>query len=173
MYIKYMLEVAMLQDVEIVSIDPAPFMVPKLDDVVSEKPQIQTGMPFPDEPEPNADGVNTSVHPMVYKLLGAIFFAILGAFYWAFSGNGETVFAIGICLAYCTMYFATPIALAKATPGRKKTKQSYTDFLHRPFQTWTGRINGQEAMAQILLIPIALLVCCVGIAVIIVNARVV
>ena len=159
----------MLQNVEIIPTDPAPLMVPKLaESVPVEK---QASMPFPDAPEPNEAGVNTSVHPVVFRLLGAIFFAILAAFYWVFSDSSETVFAIAICAAYVIMYFATPIALARVTPGRKKTKQSYGDFLHRPLQTWTGRISGLEAMGQILLIPIALLVCCIGIAIIVVNAR--
>lgn len=160
----------MLYQPEIPTTDPAQLLIPTLVDE-PEKLAKQTGMPFPDYAEPNENGVNTAIHPGVYKILGGIFFGILLAFFWVFRSNAETVFAIGICAVYCIMYFGTPMALARFTPQRQKTRQSFWAFLDRPLDTWTGKITGREALFQICLIPAALLVCTVAICVIIANVR--
>ncbi|MFN3212909.1 MAG: hypothetical protein ACE37M_07385 [Henriciella sp.] len=135
------------------------------------KPETQTGMPFPDHPEPDANGVNTSVHPRVYQILGGLFFGILGVFYMVFAAQADTVFMIAICAVYFAMYFGTVAALVRVTPDRTKTRQGFDSFLNKPFDTFTGQITGREVVMQICLVPGLVLTGCALIGVIIVSVR--
>ncbi len=44
-------------------------------------------------------------------------------------------------------------------------------FPRRPFQTWTGMISAREALVQLAIMPIALLVAAIGITVIFLIMR--
>jgi len=110
--------------------------------------------------------VNTRLHGMVWRSLAMLFYGILGVYLWTFWGHGETMFMIGICFFYLTMYLAGPYILMKVQNEKLDDDTLLDEFLEKPFATATGNISGAEAWFQICLIPGALFLLALGMGII-------
>ncbi len=104
-----------------------------------------------------------SVHKGVFKALAAVNAGVLGVFWWTFRGDAEALFMVAISAAYLAAYMGTPLLLSRIG-GRIDPIQTkpFDAFLNDPFETWTGTVTGREAMIQILMVPVAILLAVIG-----------
>ncbi|MFC2953337.1 hypothetical protein ACFOOP_15480 [Marinicaulis aureus] len=115
---------------------------------------------------------NTTMHGGVFKSLALVYAALLAVFWLAFQGDREALFMVAISAVYLAAYMGTPFMLSRVggrvDPAEDK---SFAAFLREPFETWTGIVTGREAMLQVLLIPMAILIAGCGMGVIIAVSR--
>lgn len=116
-----------------------------------------------DAPRPATNGL----HPRVYTLL-----IVLAAWFalavWSFAGGGVVDCLLFIVSGFVFIAVTLPLILSRVRRTKDTTLQddeqlSFRDWAARDFDTWTGRLSGVQAAAQILL-PIA--VAAVGMTVI-------
>jgi len=100
-------------------------------------------------------------------LIVASYAAIIVAFGWAFFGQGDVLFNLGVCAVYLAMYLGVPWVFLKVEPKSGQPRPDFADFLERGLATWTGHVTGREALAQILTIPVAVAFAALGIGIII------
>lgn len=115
---------------------------------------------------------NTTLHGGVFKSLALIYATLLAVFWLTFQGDGEALFMVAISAVYLTAYMGTPFMLSRVG-GRVDPvdDKNFAAFLHEPFETWTGIVTGREAMLQVLLIPMAILIAGCGMGAIIAVSR--
>ena len=115
---------------------------------------------------------NTTLHGGVFKSLALIYAALLAVFWLTFQGDEEALFMVAISAVYLAAYMGTPFLLSRVG-GRvdPESNKKFAAFLREPFETWTGIVTGREAMLQVLLIPMAILIAGCGMGVIIAVSR--
>ncbi len=100
------------------------------------------------------------LHPLIYRsMIGLTIWLVLSV--WVFFNTGAYG---GLTLAVITLFFliivAIPVVIWKswqhnAPPKETRTTaESFPAWASQEFSTWTGKLSGREAAAQILL-PIA------------------
>ena len=92
------------------------------------------------------------LHPRVYALMmGLAGWLVLSV--WIFSGVGSTDYLLAIVSGFIFIAVALPFILSRLRrPGSEAP--SFRAWGSRDFDTWTGRLRGSHAAAEILL-PIA------------------
>jgi len=92
------------------------------------------------------------LHPHVYALMMALAgWLVLSV--WIFSGVGSTDYLLAIVSGFIFIAAALPFILSRLRrPGSEAP--SFRAWGSRDFDTWTGRLRGSHAAAEILL-PIA------------------
>ena len=115
-----------------------------------------------------APRANKSLHAGVFKAFAFINAGILGVFWLTFRGDSEALFMVAISAVYLAAYLGTPFLLSRVggriDPAEHKL---FAQFLEEPFETWTGVISGREALLQVVLVPVAILIAAVGMGAII------
>lgn len=114
------------------------------------------------------------LHAGVFVLMLLAWAWMLAAFWFTFGSQLEGGFMVAISTVYVLMYFGVPAVMIKT--ARKHSphlpdRRSFGDFLRGYVQTATGRMEGREALVQILLVPVGLALCISGIAVAVISAR--
>lgn len=101
----------------------------------------------------------SGVHPTAVKALIGAYGAILVVF-WLFFGGPETALTLAIITILAVMFFAGlgggVLVADSAEPGRRA--RSFSDFLEGRALIATGWISGREAFAQIIALPLTLLI---------------
>lgn len=100
--------------------------------------------------------------PAVGWLMLLAYAASMGAFLLFFGGSGSTAFVIAIGVFYLAVYAAVPYAFLRMQP-RSAEQATWTRFLERGLETWTGHLSGRQALFQIMAIPVALAIAIFGI----------
>jgi hypothetical protein len=95
-------------------------------------------------------------------LMLLVYAALMGAFLLFFGGSGSTAFVIAIGLFFLVVYAAVPFVFLRMQ-ARNPDQATWTRFLERGLETWTGHLSGRQALFQILAIPVALAIAVVGI----------
>jgi hypothetical protein len=103
--------------------------------------------------------INVALHPRVYAaIVGLVLWLV--ASMWFFFGDGAHV---GLILAMITVFFTivtgiqTLIWLSwrhNAPAAAESRTESYHDWAMHPFSTWTEKLSGSAAVAQ-LMVPLA------------------
>ncbi|HXA38394.1 MAG TPA: hypothetical protein VNW53_05280 [Phenylobacterium sp.] len=99
----------------------------------------------------------SGVHPNTVVALVALYAALLLSF-WLFFGTLETALTLGVITVFGILYFglmAGGVLVADSAP-RSVRGRSFGDFLEGRVLVATGWIAGREALAQILVLPAAL-----------------
>jgi len=130
--------------------------------------RVRSAHPVPVEKSAVA---NTSLHGGVFKTFAGINVAILGVFWMTFQNDAEALFMVAISGVYLAAYLATPYLMSRIGRIDAPQKKPFHDFLNEPFETWTGVLKGREALLQVLLIPIAILIAVAGMGLIIATVR--
>lgn len=88
-----------------------------------------------------------------WMILG-VYVLIMAAFLLLFARDLEAGFMVAISGVYFTVYLGVPAVFlrSEARSGDIDLKR----FLKDGLETWTGHVDGLEAIAQMLLIPVAL-----------------
>lgn len=121
-----------------------------------------TAMPAPAE---------TVMHPHVYRIALGCWIMFLAVFWATFWAHANALFMVVIGTFYAAMFFGTPYAMLRHYPGGTKAKGPLLTFLERPFATIDGAIKGYEALLQVILVPVCLILGGTAIGCIILWAR--
>jgi hypothetical protein len=111
--------------------------------------------------------VTDRLHPDVFRLFVGTYGAMLLSLWLLFATDVGAFIALAICTAYFAMYFGTPVLMnrmaEKAAP--QPAPESFAQFLRGEVDTYTGRVSGWGAMAQLLVIPagITFAFICIGV----------
>ena len=108
--------------------------------------------PAPFRPTPAVPDLPTSVG----LLIVAIYVALLGAFVITMAGGGELGLSLVICFVYLAMFFAVPKIFLDIEADDSK-RPTFQVFMARGIDTYTGWMSGGSALAQMLVVPVALL----------------
>ncbi len=91
----------------------------------------------------------------VYRSIMAICIWMLLVVWAVFGRNEHSDFILFIVTLFLVIFLALPILLARV--GRKGTQaRKLKDFLASSVETATGRLTGEEAWIQILIVPLSL-----------------
>ena len=154
------------------AIDPAAYQAELEAEITKQTPDLRI-VETPATAKTREPAANALMHSGAYKLLGAVNFGILAAFWIVFQGHAEALFMVAISGVYLAAYMGTPWMMSRigGRVEREEEKGTFSDFLSTPFETWTGIITGREALLQVLLIPGAVLMAVIGMTFIIAGAR--
>ena len=115
--------------------------------------------PFEDLRRYAPDAGASGVHPKaIAGLIGL--YGLLVCSFWAFFGDHETGLTLAIITVLAAMFFGLlggGILLSDSVP-RGERGRSFDDFVAGRVLTATGWIEGKEALAQILTLPLCLFV---------------
>ena len=101
--------------------------------------------------------VETVMHPHIYRIALGCWMVFLSVFWMTFWLHANALFMVVIGTVYAAMFFGTPYAMLRHYPGDKKAKSPLLTFLERPFATIDGSIKGYEALLQVILVPVCLI----------------
>lgn len=118
-------------------------------------------MPLPELPQlGDPDGFRAAlaapdVPVAVGRLIVAAYAALIAAFALTAAGSRESIFAISICALFVVIFFTVPRLMLGAEP-KGPIRPSFSRFMERGMDTFTGRSTGQAALVQILIVPVFL-----------------
>jgi uncharacterized membrane protein YuzA (DUF378 family) len=105
-----------------------------------------------------------------WGLIG-IYAAVMLDFVLFFTASRMAALMVGVSVVYVIVYLATPVFFMRIERrgtgyARHEQRVSLRDFMARGVETWTGRVGGRDAIAQLFTIPAVLVValCAIGIA---------
>ena len=110
--------------------------------------------------ESGALPTGSSLHPRVYTIvIGLAVWFVLAA--WIFAGGGVSDYLLFIVSGFICVCIALTLILASVTtveklptgepPDSEPKQQSLHDWTRECFGTWSGPLNGKQAMVQVLL----------------------
>lgn len=111
--------------------------------------------------------VTDRLHPHLLRLFVGIYGAMLLSLWLLYATDIGAFISLAICTAYFAMYFGTPVLMnrmaEKAAP--QPAPESFGEFLGGEVETYTGRVSGWGAVAQLLVIPggITFAFICIGV----------
>jgi hypothetical protein len=124
----------------------------------------------------SAAAVHQDLPGGVYAIYVLCWAALFGIFALTFAGHAYALYMVGDALISSSSLFIVPGLIMRA--GRKaaltpvERPSSIAEFLGGKFDTLTGPLNGVEALAQILLVPVCLTFGAVAISFIIQASRI-
>tara|TARA_R110002110_G_scaffold322150_7_gene534564 strand:- start:18435 stop:18758 length:324 start_codon:yes stop_codon:yes gene_type:complete len=84
-----------------------------------------------------------------------------------FGTNLESEFIVAIATLYILIFFGTPIVMIRVAnefSPALPSKETFRGFLARPLHIRTGQISGHDALIQVVLVPVCLVLGTAGIA---------
>lgn len=69
-------------------------------------------------------------------------------------GTRELAIPLAICFVFLGMAAAVPAKWVTMKPANKTPKTSWIDFTQDGIETYTGRMRANDAMAQVLILPV-------------------
>ena len=95
----------------------------------------------------------------IWKAYLAVWVGFFATLWWMFGGHGESAFMVTIASGFGAIFFAVPIAMIGRAPhGLKRA-------VAPKVETLTGLLTVRDAAAQILLIPVAVTLGLIGMAI--------
>jgi hypothetical protein len=125
--------------------------------------------PVSDAPAFRAEAATPDVPASIGMMLFAAYLALIGALAIATSGPGESRMVLVIAGLFVVAFFAVPHYIFAQEPkgGRRP---DLSRFLATGMRTFTGHCSGGAALVQMFLVPVALTIGILAIAVIIALA---
>ena len=102
--------------------------------------------------------IAASIHPQVFVLFAGTYAAMLLVLWLFFGTDVNAAIALGVSTVYFAMYFGVPFVMLRlADEATSKPRPgSFGSFLAGDVETYTGRVSGWGAVAQLLTIPAGL-----------------
>ena len=97
-------------------------------------------------------------------LIVAVYAALLMALATATAVPGKSGFAIAISAFFLFMFFAVPAAMLRVRVGSGR-RATWDAFMEMGIDTYTGRCSGGAALIQMLVVPVALTLGVIGMAI--------
>ena len=115
--------------------------------------------------------IEAVMHPDIYRIALGCWVAFLAIFWMTFWISANALFMVVIGTFYAIMFFGVPYMMLRQVPGRTKAKGPLLTFLEQPFATNSGSIHGYEALLQVIIVPLCLILGGTAIGFIIHSAR--
>ena len=116
--------------------------------------------------------LQTAMHPDVYKIFVACWAGLLAIFWVTFWGSANALFMIVIATGYAIVYFGVPFLMSRIWQNnRPADPRSLSAFMRSPVGTLNGTLRGSEALLQVILVPLCLVIGGIAIEFIIHAAR--
>ena len=112
------------------------------------------------------------VHSGAVALLLGFYGAMVGLMWLIFARTGEGALFMLIVTLVFTAFAAVPLLTLRL--GRREAAAkpvSFREYLEQSIDTLTGPLSGRAALVQIIVVPVLLTLCLVGIAVALALAR--
>src|SRR4051812_30103835 len=102
--------------------------------------------------------IHGDIHPGVYKLFVGCWAALIAVFVATFAESPFTMFMLAVVIGYAIMFFGVPYVMSRVAPPKTKVANvPLFDFLRGQVQTLTGPVAGIEALTQVLMVPVCLI----------------
>jgi hypothetical protein len=111
------------------------------------------------------------MHRGFYAIALAAWGAFLSVFWLTFAMSANALFMVTISTVYAAVFFSVPVILTRLFPEKLPVEGSLSDFLRAPFATIDGPIKGYEALVQMIVVPVCLVIGGAAISIIIHAAR--
>ena len=105
--------------------------------------------------------------PVIFGIMAALFFGFLLITATGFA-HPEMLVPMGINFIFLTAFFTVPTIFARAAPGERSRKMTWSKLMEDGIDTATGRTSGGEAVVLMLILP--LLIFLWGVAVVAIAA---
>ncbi len=115
--------------------------------------------------------IEAVMHPDIYRIALGCWVVFMSIFWMTFWISANALFMVAIGTFYAVMFFGVPYMMVRQVPGRTKVKGSLFTFLEQPFATNSGSIHGYEALLQVIIVPLCLIMGGTAIGFIIHSAR--
>lgn len=102
--------------------------------------------------------VEVVMHPHVYRIALVCWASLLAIFWVTFWVSSNALFMVVIGTVYAVVFFGVPYEMSRIFPGKRTSDKSLWRFLEEPFQTRTGTMKGYEALLQVILVPLCLVI---------------
>jgi hypothetical protein len=89
-------------------------------------------------------------------LIVAAYVGLIATFAVTMTGSAQSVFALVICGVFLAAFFAVPRIFLGVEPGAGR-RPSFDRFLREGMATMTGRSSGRDALIQMLIVPVMLI----------------
>jgi hypothetical protein len=133
--------------------------------------EISVLLDVPSERSENVPKDTATMHPGVFKSLIGLFAGIMAIFALTFAGKGYASMMVAISIFYLGIYIATPLIMLRPLNSKTRKNTSWVKFMNGSIETNTGLITGRQALIQVCLIPVGLLVAVMGICMTILLVR--
>lgn len=101
--------------------------------------------------------IYADIHPGVYKSFVACWALLFVVFIDTFAESPFTLFMLGVCIFYATMFFGVPYVMSRVAPPSTTVAQvSFGEFLRGKVDTLTGPLSSKEALMQVIIVPLSL-----------------
>ena len=98
------------------------------------------------------------MHPHVYRIALVCWASLLAIFWVTFWVSSNALFMVAIGTVYAVVFFGVPYEMSRIFPGKRTSDKSLWRFLEEPFRTRTGTMKGYEALLQVILVPLCLVI---------------
>jgi hypothetical protein len=101
--------------------------------------------------------VHDDIHPGVYVAFVGCWAALIAVFVSTFVESPFTLFMLGVVIVYAIMFFGVPYVMSRVAPPNTTVGGfPFLTFLRGKVQTLTGPVSSMEALAQVIMVPLAL-----------------
>ena len=111
------------------------------------------------------------MHPGIYKIAVASWAVFIGIFWLTFWPSANALFMVAVSTVYACVFFGVPFVMSRCVPNAMMRDHGLIHFLRSEVDTLYGPVNGLEALAQVIMVPVALSVGGIAIAFAIHSAR--
>jgi hypothetical protein len=124
----------------------------------------------------SASAVRSHLNGAIHKIYVLCWAALFSIFALTFAGDRYALFMVGVAVLTSSSLFIVPGLILrterKAALTPRDDPNSLGEFLRSEFDTLTGPLNGVEALIQVLLVPVCLIVGAVAISFIVQASRI-
>lgn len=112
------------------------------------------------------------LHPGVFVVSMLGWFGYMLAYWVTFGAELEAALALGVATVFFAVYFSMPLVLMRIRRARPYVdSSSFSEFLRGEIDTYTGRMSGTSALAQVAVLPVVIALGTMAIGVIIATVR--
>jgi hypothetical protein len=115
--------------------------------------------------------VHEDMHPGVYKVAVLSWAIFLGVFWFTFWASANALFMVAFSTIYAIVFFGVPVIMSRCIPNASVREHGLAHFLKGKVDTLYGPVHALEALAQVIMVPVALILGGTAIAFAIQSAR--
>lgn len=113
------------------------------------------------------------MHPGVFVVSMLGWFGFMIAYWLTFGAELESALVLAVDSVFFAVFFSIPLVLIRLrrAPSRNANTPSFSEFLRGEIDTYTGRMSGTSALAQVAVLPVVIALGTMAIGIIISTVR--
>lgn len=113
------------------------------------------------------------MHPGVFVISMTGWFGFMIAYWLTFGARMEGALILAVDTVFFAVFFSLPLVLMRLrkTAPTDTNASSFAEFLRGEIDTYTGRMSGTSALAQVAILPVAIALGTMAIGIIISTVR--